>query len=186
MNATPAIKLSDSEQKVLEVIPRGGASLRELYRRAGVARTTAAKALEKLEQKGLVERSPNPWGPETPWWFEKLPPAPAETPEEKPLIVKDAIYDRGPTSDKTWLLLNGKLNEFGCAEGLLHVGEHRPRRTWVPLHLLNNYPWYTLRRRGEVTVWSSQFSCAVHGECTEEMVTTAKTCALCGTLLTRH
>lgn len=81
---------------------------------------------------------------------------------------------------------SGEVNEYGCAVGYLKAGEHNARKAWVPLHLLSKYPWWSHRKRGVVTTWSAQFSCSIHGECSEDMVRTDKCCALCGTLLNRH
>lgn len=177
--------LTENEQKILDAIPAGGDTVSVIARGAGLTRQATTRLLGLLEKKGRVERTPNPWGPETPAWWAKLPAAPAEdfTPPE---LVKDAIYDRGRVEDRIWILLTGKQNEYGCAEVWLHSGEHQPRKTWVPLHLIGLFPWYTLRLRGEVTTWSDQFSCPVHGSCTAEMVSTAKTCTLCGEMLIRH
>lgn len=177
--------LTENEQKILDAIPAGGYSVSVIARGAGVTRSAATKTLKQLEEKGRVERTPNPWGPETPAWWTKLPAAPAEG-FEAPTVEKDAIYDRGRVEDRIWILLTGKTNEHGCAEAWLHSGEHNPRLTWVPLHLIGRYPWYMRRRRGEKTAWSVQFSCPVHGECTDDMVSTAKTCTFCGEMLVRH
>lgn len=181
------MNFTGNEVKVLEAIPRGGGTLAYVVALcSGIGRSTVRSTLVRLEEMGLVEREPNAHGPETPWWYVRLPqPADDFRPDMK-LIVKDAIFDRGRTEDRTWIGLTGKLNEHGCAEAWLHAGTHNPRKTWVPLHLLQNFGWYVLRRRGVVTAWSAQFSCETHGECTVEMVRTDKTCALCGSLLNRH
>lgn len=180
------MELSEREQQVYDAIPQGGGAI-TYFRVPGLTSRQLRATLEKLEQKGVVEREPNGYGPETPWWWIRLP-LPPETPtKDAPTseqVVRGAIYDRVNT-DMVWLELTGEINEHGCAVARLKAGENNTRTGWVPLHLLCWPKWGKRSSRGEVTDYSAQFSCPVHGECTDGMVTTKKTCALCGTGLIR-
>ena len=178
-------ELTENERAVLDHIRGYGSEACDIIVE-GLATRSRAAALSHLEKRGLVEREPNPWGPETPWWWCRLPAAPdGFTPGFD--IEKGMIFDRYEPNNRprTFIELTGKINEFGCAEAYLRAGEHGQRTTWVPRHLLEDFLYWTLRGPRNVTAWSSKFSCPIHGECSEEMVTTKKTCSLCDTGLIR-
>ena len=61
----------------------------------------------------------------------------------------------------------------------MHDADDVRLSAWVPAHLLAR-EFFLDDSAGTVTAWSAQFSCPLHGECTEEMVSTAKTCAIPG------
>lgn len=184
--AVKAAEMADRERLVLEQVPNGGGTS-DYVRLEGVSRRQVNYALEKLAEQGLVERTPNGHGPETPWWWTRLPQAPEDFDPSTVEIARGDIYDRarGPES-LVFIELTGKLNEHGCAIASLKAGDNNPRRVYVPLHLLGRQGFWYKRRRGPVTGYSRQFSCPTHGECTDEMVTTKKTCAFCGQILNRH
>lgn len=64
--------ISDDERAVLDAIPKHGGEARDV-RVEGISPQKRSRLLKKMEEKGLVEREPNPHGPETPWWWVKLP-----------------------------------------------------------------------------------------------------------------
>jgi hypothetical protein len=179
------MELDEREQAVLAAIPNGGGDTRMIHV-SDLKPQAKSRVLAGLEAKGLVERYPNGWGPETPWWWTRLPEAPVDFTFAGE-VNKGDIYDRSDSNGSVvYIELMGDLNEHGCARAILKAGENNSRQTWIPLHLLNTYPYYSKRRRGEVTTWSAQFSCPIHGECSIDMVTTKKTCALCGEMLIRY
>jgi hypothetical protein len=181
-----ASALSEQEQKLLQAIPRGGMDARGL-RVPDLKPQQKSRLLAGLERKGLVERYPNGHGPEQPWWWTRLP-LPEEGFESTVEIVRGKIFDRSESNGRpvVYIELMGDVNEFGCARAILKAGDNNSRETWVPPHLLERYGYWYARRRGEVTAWSAQFSCPIHGECSDDMVRTDKTCAMCGSLLNRH
>jgi hypothetical protein len=179
------MELSEREQAVLNAIPNGGGDARMIHV-LDLKPQAKSKVLAGLEAKGLVERYPNGWGPEQPWWWTRLPDAPAGFAFAGEVNRGD-IYDRYDSNGSVvYIELMGDLNEYGCARAILKAGANNSRQTWIPLHILNLHLYYSKRRRGTVTTWSAQFACPTHGECTEEMVTTKKTCTLCGDMLIRY
>jgi hypothetical protein len=180
---TPSV-IAERERLVREQLPKGGGTA-NYVRIDGVTSRQVNASLQKLEKQGLVERYPNGNGPETPWWWTRLPLAPDEFGPSTVTIARGDIYDRSGT-DLVFIELTGKLNEHGCAIASLKAGDNNARQVFVPLHLLDREGFWYKRRRGPVTDYSSRFSCPTHGECTDDMVTTKKTCALCGQILNRH
>jgi hypothetical protein len=153
----------------------------------GLSSQAMIRLLQGLERKGYVERYPNGHGPDQPWWWTRLPELP-ERFEPKVEIVRGKIFDRYEPNGRpvVYIELMGDVNEHGCARAILKAGDNNSRETWVPPHLLECFGYWHARRHQEVTPWSAQFSCPIHGECSDVMVTTAKTCALCGSILNRH
>jgi hypothetical protein len=178
--------LSDEEKAVLLAIPRGGSEAVSI-RVEGVSPQKRSRILTTLEKRGLVEKTPNPWGPETPWWWARVAAAPMGW-EPTMTVEAGMIFDRYELSGRpmTFVELLGRTNEYGCEEVMLRAGTHNSRITWLSRYALEDIDYWIRRIRGPVTEYSRRFSCPVHGECTEEMVTTKKTCSLCETGLLRH
>lgn len=175
--------LTDSQRAVLHELRHVGEVAPPRYlRRTGLALSTVRRALLALEDRGLVVRYFNPWGPQTPWWWQPALPVPNwyEPVEVKP----GSVWDWGRTEDRLWVSAKRGVNEFGCPRVAVMSGEHNQVDTVLPAHYFATV--LHERRRGPVTEWSAQFSCPLHGECSDEMVRTDKTCALCGSLLNRH
>lgn len=147
--------------------------------------------LRVLEQYGLVVRYFNAHGPQEPWWWRavRIPPEDDASKRlytrsgELVLPEKGQIYDYGRREDRVWLEVKGPPNQYGAVPVSVRAGEHNHVSCYLPLHFFHTVCY--LRRRGEVTPWSAGFHCPVHGECTEDMVKTDKTCTLCGSMLNR-
>ena len=179
-------ELSELETLLLAEIPNGGGEARDLHV-PGLIPRKRTTLLFRLEEMGLVGRYANAHGPQEPWWWQRLPKPPAE-PGSTPLTAKGTIYDGYDPNGRpaVWFECDGTVNEWGCAGGYIKAGSHNTFRTWIPLHLLNRPRWWYLRHtRSEVTAWSAGFHCPIHGTCTDAMIKTDKTCALCGQMLLR-
>jgi hypothetical protein len=173
-------EISEFEAEVLDALKGLGEAPVSYMRRLGSSRKLTSTMIE-LENKGLVQRIFNAYGPQTPWWWRRLPQTPPEHPEIPDPCrgeIFDVVYE-----EQVYLEVMGRRNEYGLFNVSVRAGEHNSVTIWVP-------KWFLAagcekRRRGTVTAWSAQFFCPVHGECSEEMVTTKKTCSICGSMLNR-
>jgi hypothetical protein len=173
------------EVAVLAAIPYDGAEAYSI-RAQGVSPQKRRHVLARLAYKGLVEIWPNGWGPETPEWWMRTSSV-LERWEPSFEIERGMLFDRYEANFRpvVFVELSGEVNEFGCARGTLKAGTNNARVVWIHRYHLESGAVWVRRMRGEVTAWSAKFACEVHGECSEDMVTTKKTCSLCGTLLLR-
>jgi hypothetical protein len=175
------IQLNDAQLAALGALRDCGEGVAPVgyLRSSGLSTRDIRRALEDLEQRGLVRRYYNAHGPQTPWWWLLTSAAPAGF--SAPELSKGQIWD---WDDRVWLEVKGGHNEFGLPRVMVKAGEHNQVDTVLPAHYFHTV--LRERVRGPVTAYSASFSCAIHGECTEDMVTTKKTCRICGLMLRRH
>jgi hypothetical protein len=181
-HAVRAPALSADESAIIKALCAEGQAP-ATYLRAGTGFSTQkiTRALHELEKRGEVTRVFNAFGLQTPWWWQR--PVRGRADFIVPEIERGQIWDWGAPSRRLWVEVKSGYNEFGLPRVMVKAGENQQMDTVLPLHYFGTV--LSLRGRGEVSPWSAGFVCRVHGECTDEMVRTDKTCALCGLLLNR-
>jgi hypothetical protein len=174
--------LTDRQRQVLAALSRTDmASAKDL----GVSTSAAvSRDLQALEARGYAQRVYNAHGPQIPWWWRTVPPVPDDF--QEPVIEPGQIWDESKVGGGSVVFLDVKAgrNKHGLVRVCVKAGEHSQLDTVLPAHVLDA-DWRLRTRRREVTAWSAQFSCRVHGECTVDMVRTDKCCAICGQILDR-
>jgi hypothetical protein len=159
----------------------GQAPVSYLRRSTGLDSRKIKRVLEGLEERGDVLRVFNAFGPQIPWWWRLA--APVGTDFAEPTIERGQIWDWGEPSNRLWVEVKAGRNQFGLPRVMVVAGENNQCDTVLPAHYFAKA--LHLRQRGVVSEWSSHFHCPIHGECSDEMVKTDKTCALCGSGLNR-
>lgn len=182
----PLTQLNEAQRAVLAALREEGSAPASYLRPAGLRPAAVRKALEELEALGVIERISNAYGAETPYWWQPLPHRPEgfTIPADEPIAVGQ-FYDR-KGEDQVWFEVTADPDENEMVRVALCAGPHR-RSIHVPAWTVvgPRSLWWRRVAARNITAFSSQFACPVHGECSEEMVRTDKTCALCRTGLIR-
>lgn len=177
-------ELTDEHEAVLAELRRHGSAPPRYLRAPGRDSARARRLLGDLERHGRVLRVFNAWGPQTPWWWQPAQPTPPAG-YALPDIQAGQIWDWGNPDRRVWLQVLAAPDEHALVKVSVRAGEHNHVTVPLAAHYFAPGGGLWLRRRGDVTAFSAQFHCPVHGECTQDMVRTDKTCALCRSGLNR-
>jgi len=173
--------LPDGQEKIMALLKEQGASGVKGLRDSGLKPAEIRKALEDMEEWGLVTRCYNGNGPNEPWYWERAWRRPTNF--EEPKLTKGQIWD---WSEKVWVEVKKGRNAHGHPRVMIKAGENNQFDTVLPLHYFGKILY--LRRQpdaGDFTDWSRGFICPIHGVATVSMVRTDKLCSRCKTPLLR-